>query len=117
MGSITWNTNINAPCCLGEIVNNDACQCNVPCNHVEQTILIQNDFDCPSVASVFGWSIRDVQVMQARYYGVSCDHNKTDGTVDCPDCGLTADTFIKAAIAWLHNNNGAIADDPGYFYD
>lgn len=106
MGRITWNTNINAQCCPGEIVDND---------HAKQSILVQNDFDYPGVASLFGWSIREVQVMQARYYGVSCDHSGTDGTIKCPDCGLVANTFIEAAGAWLRDNNGVTVDDPGYF--
>lgn len=45
----------------------------------------------------------------------TCKHDKTDGTVDCPDCGLTASQFISAAREWLDDNDGAQAEDPGYF--
>lgn len=45
----------------------------------------------------------------------TCKHDKTDGTVDCPDCGLTASKFISAARQWLDDNDGAQAEDPGYF--
>lgn len=44
-----------------------------------------------------------------------CDHSKTDGTIDCPDCGLSAHTFIQSARQWLDDNDGAEAEDPGYF--
>lgn len=44
----------------------------------------------------------------------TCDHSGTDGTVDC-NCGLTASDFIQAARAWIDDNDGAEAEDPGYF--
>lgn len=44
-----------------------------------------------------------------------CEHNDTDGTVDCKECGCTASYFINAAYDWLIENDGAEADDPGYF--
>lgn len=73
------------------------------------SILIQTDWEHPSIASTFGWSIRDVQC------NTRCDHRHTDGTVDCPDCGLSAGEFISAAAEWLDDNIGETADDPGYF--
>lgn len=45
----------------------------------------------------------------------TCRHSGTDGTVDCPNCGATASEFISAARQWLDDNDGAEADDPGYF--
>jgi hypothetical protein len=45
----------------------------------------------------------------------SCAHEKTDGTVDCPDCGVSKSDFIIAARNWLDENGGATVDDPGYF--
>lgn len=140
---ITWNTDVNAPCCPGEIVAEDG-----------RTVLIQTDWDYPGTASSFGWSIRNVQrygrerndfdyTAECGVYGCSCgcawypmelepdehcpecgehcqrftpcDHDATDGTVDCKECGLTASDFIGAAYDWLRDNNGAAADDPGYF--
>jgi len=98
---ITWNTDVNAPCCPGEIVAEDG-----------RTVLVQTDWDWPGVASTFGWSIRNLVPD-----GQACDHNGTDGTVDCPECGITAADFISAAGEWLRDNNGATADDPGYFQD
>lgn len=44
-----------------------------------------------------------------------CKHRSTDGTVDCPECGLSAHAFIQAAREWLDDNDGAEAEDPGYF--
>jgi ssDNA-binding Zn-finger/Zn-ribbon topoisomerase 1 len=130
MGKITWNTDVIAPCCPGEIVNDDG-----------RTLLIQTDWDYPSVASNFGWSLREVQnpakqvcpkcrleenpedmpddicpdchVKMNTVPRGECRHSGTDGTVDCKECGVTADEFIEAAGEWLRNNDGATADDPG----
>lgn len=44
-----------------------------------------------------------------------CKHDGTDGTVSCPECGLSASEFIEAARQWLGDNDGAEAEDPGYF--
>ena len=80
-----------------------------------KTVLVQTDWDYPGIAGTFGWNIRDCQVLNAGYYGVVCEHRGTDGTVDCPDCGLTAGTFITSAAEYLAGHQGAEADDPGYF--
>ena len=45
----------------------------------------------------------------------NCQHDGTDGTVDCDDCGLTAGDFIESAGEWLEANDGATVADPGYF--
>lgn len=97
---ITWNTDVNAPCCPGEILAEDG-----------RSVLVQTDWDYPGVASTFGWSMRDVQ----RNTAGDCLHDFTDGTVDCADCGLTASDFIAAARLWLDEHDGAQAEDPGYF--
>lgn len=101
MGQITWNTNVNATCCPGEIVNDDG-----------QTILIQTDWSYCGVAQSFGWSIGKVQQIDRDE---PCDHSFSDGTVDCPECGITAGEFIAAARDWLNANDGVTTDDPGYF--
>jgi hypothetical protein len=180
---ITWNTDVNVPCCPGEILNDDG-----------RSILVQTDWDYPGTASSFGWYIGDVkprkrwasfnrftfefpteaieecshsgrcdddvehwaeeierpeeltpELLRAELaeYGAwdeseleddaqnwrrivwiaagdlkdeeTCNHSGTDGTVDCPDCGLTAGEFISAAREWLDDNDGATAEDPGYF--
>lgn len=100
---IRWNTNVNAPCCPGEIVADDG-----------QTVLIQTDWDYPSVASAFGWDIKSVQ-HEGYEAPWLCAHQHTDGTVNCHDCGFKAGDFINAAGAWLNDNDGATVDDPGYF--
>ena len=131
---ITWNTDVSAPCCPGEILNDDD----------NRSILIQTDWDYPSVASSFGWSLRQLQKCptcgklhkdvlvrgghecwdcddcdenpDGYTIGINtCEHDGTDGTVDCPNCGLTAGDFISAAREWLEDHDGATADDPGYF--
>jgi hypothetical protein len=98
---ITWDTDVNAPGCPGQIVNDD-----------ERTVLVQPDTDCPAVASTFGWSLRRVQ---RRWWRNPCKHDSTDGTIDCAMCGVTGPEFIAAAYAYLKSNHGATAEDPGYF--
>ena len=140
MGKITWNTDVNAPCCPGEIIGpaleqeRDARGRFLPVER--QTLLIQTDWDYPGVASAFGWSTRSVQRCPGCGRIVSyewqrgpvniatcdecesifpaCEHSATDGTVNCP-CGVQAGAFIAAADEWLRDNDGATADDPGYF--
>ncbi len=75
-----------------------------------KSILVQQDWDAPGIASTFGWNMREVQKD-----GGDCDHRGTDGTIDCPDCGLKPGTFIEAAMDWIQSNDGATAEDPGYF--
>jgi len=104
MGRITWNTDVNAPCCPGEIVNDDG-----------RTLLIQTDWDYCGTARSFGWDMRTVQAGHAGEW--DCSHDGTDGTVDCPHCPLKASAFMEAAHEWLRDNDGATADDPGYFQD
>jgi hypothetical protein len=118
--TITWSTDVNAPCCPGAIVAEDGRR---------QLIIV--DWDCPSVARTFGWSMWRVQrclqcegiagvAGDGRAYccntwAPECDHEHTDGTVNCPDCGVEAGDFIAAAGQWLRDNDGATANDPGYF--
>ncbi len=91
---ITWNTDINAPGSPGVIVAEDG-----------RRVLVQTDFDFPGTARSFGWDMR----------GENCDHDSTDGTVDCRECGATADEFIEAAGNFLYEADGATVEDPGYF--
>ena len=120
---IYFDTNCNAPGCIGRIVDEES----------GRDVLIQTDWDQPSVASTFGWSPSDVQTCQncgglvderngdecechdCDYTSKACDHRGTDGTVDCPGCGLKASRFIEAAGGYLDGCDGQTADDPGYF--
>ena len=116
---------------IGQIVNDDG-----------RTVLVDSDWDYPSVASTFGWWIGSVQKCREcsqvhenavepggdgqPVKGLACDdhnpdlprhlceHDGSDGTVDCP-CGLTRTEFITAAQNYLEASDGAEADDPGYF--
>jgi|LakMenEpi03Aug12_release.lakeMendotaPanAssembly.Ray.scaffolds.fasta_scaffold383687_3 hypothetical protein len=98
MAKITLDTDVcGGAYCL--IVNDDG-----------QDILVQTDWELPGVASTFGWNIREVKTP-----GRDCDHQGTDGTIDCPDCGLKAIAFIEEAGEWINSNDGATAEDPGYF--
>lgn len=108
MGQITWNTDVNAPCCPGEIIDDDT----------GRTIPVQTDWGYPGVAGSFGWSLRVVQrnKLDCDSYEI-CGHSGTDGTIDCPECGITVGEFIEAAREWLEDNDGATADDPGYFQE
>jgi hypothetical protein len=180
--TITLNANpSDAPCCL-KIEAEDG-----------RDMLVQTDWDWPAIASVFGWSIRDVKpkiltacfnrfsfdmpleavddcshsracdddvehwakeierpgeitpellALELKEYGAwnaeelsdddanwhrivwlaagnlkddMCEHANTDGTVDCPKCGVKASQFIQEARQWLDDNDGAEAEDPGYF--
>ena len=131
MGSITWNTDVNAPCCPGEIVG-PRYRDDSTGRFMNDRILIQTDWEYPAVANNFGWSLRTVQrckecgrvdtaihggrweCAECGNWNKTCDHDSTDGTVDC-GCGVTAMEFISAAGEWLRDNHGATADDPGYF--
>jgi hypothetical protein len=122
MGQITWNTDVAAPSCPGEILSDDG-----------RSVLIQTDWDYPGVASSFGWSTAHVQrcpECRGRAVGPNvlhcqicdhasedecCRHSGSDGTVDCPECGATVAEFIASAGEWLADHDGATADDPGYF--
>ena len=78
------------------------------------TVLIQTDWDYPSVASAFGF---DMKLIQKAGVDIFCDHSGTDGTVACLDCGLTAGDFIEAAREYLDEcvADEREAEDPGYF--
>lgn len=80
--------------------------------HGPKGTLYQTDWDYPSLASEFGWSLTRVQKDakgNVRYLarrpsrGQYCPHRSTDGTVNCPDCGVTASQFIGAAGEYLAN--------------
>ena len=131
MAYITWNTDVDAPGCHGEIVAEDG-----------RTMPVYCDFECPSVAGTFGWSVRFVQKCPAcgsvssyddldlneespyctgkhdcRVQNFSCCDHDTDGTVDCKQCGVTASEFISDAADWLRENDGVTVEDPGYFLE
>lgn len=74
----------------------------------KDTVLIQSDWDFPGVAQSCGWSLRNVQAEYppAEQEALLCDHDGTDGTVKCPECGLTAGDFIGAAYDWLREHDG-----------
>jgi hypothetical protein len=92
---------------------------------------VQTDWEYPSLAQSFGWSLTDVQhcrkckkpiVVWAeddeparcdncnrKKGNVFCDH-ETDGTVNCKKCGITASDFISAAYDFLAENEGIQAE-------
>jgi hypothetical protein len=72
--------------------------------------LVQTDWDWPATAEIFGWSTRRVQrrdgrtielLRLPRKYFKGCPHAGTDGTVNCPECGVTAHEFIESAGRFL----------------
>jgi hypothetical protein len=72
--------------------------------------LVQTDWDYPAYARDLGWNMRRVQpdakgnarhLQRAPNRDHGCDHSGTDGTVNCPDCKLTATQFIAAAAEYL----------------
>ena len=114
MSLITWNTEANAPCCPGEILGPKIREQDSRGRFkwAQQSVLVQTDWDYPGVAGSFGWNMAEVQQEERT---APCDHSGTDGTVTCPECSLTATDFISAAYDWLISNDGATAEDPGYF--
>ena len=64
-----------------------------------RSILVQNDWDFPKLASVFGW--------------LPCHCGTTDGTIDCEH--RTARDMIGEAYDFLRAHSGDVTDDPGYF--
>lgn len=87
----------------------------------DKSIFVQSDWDAPGVARAFGWDMVEVQKTVENEdgdmvkAGVECEHRHTDGTIDCPDCGLKASDFIQAACLWIEDNDGKSVEDPGYF--
>lgn len=67
-----------------------------------KSYFVQTDWDYPSLASEFGWSLRRVQ-KPGRKRSNRCDHSSTDGTIDCRECGVTATEFICAAGEYISN--------------
>jgi hypothetical protein len=122
--SITWET---LAYCAGKIIDDET----------GKSRLVQTDWDYPGVASSFGWSIREVQCCPVcgeigdheQEMGfvfctnddcrvatfTPCEHRGTDGTVECKECKTRASAFIYKAGQFLADNDGATADDPGYF--
>ncbi len=112
----------DAPCCV-KVIADDG-----------RDVLFQTDWDWPSVASVFGFRLKSVQKCAVcgeistgltnwvvkychscqQNTGDICSHDATDGTINCK-CGVTASDFICAARDYLNDNDGAQAEDPGYF--
>jgi hypothetical protein len=78
------------------------------------SVLVQTDYDYPGTASTFGWSTTFVQPVDVGLPDIECNHDGTDGTVDCA-CGVTAGDFIRSAGEYLRDNIGSVAPDPGYF--
>lgn len=70
----------------------------------QNSLLVQSDWDYPSLARSFGWDWRSP----------NCDHSSTDGTVTC-ECGMTASNFIQDAMEYLDANLGKIVEDCDYF--
>jgi hypothetical protein len=65
------------------------------------SVLIQTDWDHPGVASCMGWS--------------PC-HRETDGTIDCPECGLTAVSFIREAGEHIREHAGESFPDLNEYF-
>jgi hypothetical protein len=81
-------------------------------------VLPQTDYDFPSVASSFGWSVRNVSrpTLDSERFAlpIQCLHDGTDGTIDCSGCTATVSDFISSARQWLDEHLGETVEDPGY---
>lgn len=71
--------------------------------------LVQTDWDYPAYAQELGWSLVRVQGTANKWRHLSrrsikgCQHQSTDGTIACSECGVTASAFISAASEYLSN--------------
>ncbi len=65
--------------------------------YAEDTILVQTDWDFPSVAQAMGWRLSDGTEN-------TCPHEGTDGTVPCKECGATPGAFISAAYDFIREH-------------
>jgi len=81
----------------------------------DRRTLIQSQDDACGVAETFGWNIQEVQLEDEDGAEGACAHCHTDGTVNCPDCGVESAAFISAAVEYINSSDGASAEDPGYF--
>lgn len=81
----------------------------------QRNILPTSDYDSCGFARSFGWSPQPCKIFKNRGIVQYCEHDATDGTIDCPDCGRKAAQFISEATAYLQEHCGRIAEDPGYF--
>ena len=103
-----------APCCfiLCRVLNPEAKDGKFDWNERDEknTRLIQTDWDYPGLATTFLWNKARVRENE------KCEHDGTDGTIDCP-CGVTAHQFIEAARTYLDHcvENAVVVEDPGYF--
>jgi len=71
------------------------------------SVLVDLDWDWPGIAGRMGWSLASHQVLNRGYYGQGpCEHSGTDGTIDCPDCGLTPTSFIREAGEHIRDHAG-----------
>jgi hypothetical protein len=61
---------------------------------------VQTDWEYPSLANAFGW-----QVKRVRGKDPECEHDGTDGTVDCPGC-VTTSEFLAHAYDFLAGKDG-----------
>ncbi len=71
-------------------------------------LIFQTDWDFPALASTLGWNLKIGRE--------KCKHEKTDGTIDCPDCGKKAGDFIYAAQQWLDKHDGHVFRGKGDVY-
>jgi len=96
----------------------------------EDIQFVQTDWEYPSLATSLGWSLQDLQLCRKcrkslpepedefedediqcencrrKKGNTPCEHDTTDGTVTCKECGATASEFIAAAYDWLYENDG-----------
>lgn len=80
----------------------------------QNTMLFQTDWDFPSLARTFGWDMSKSHNPNQP----SCEHEWTDGTIVCHECGMTPIEFISAAIDYLDEIlDEKEVEDPGYFSD
>jgi len=120
MSTITWNTNVNAPLlpredrCRGPAHHPHPDRLGLPKHRQHLRLVIEERATLQVVQRVQTVSV-DEEKWECEHCGKknrACDHDATDGTVDCKDCGMTATDFITTAGDWLRDNDRATAMTP-----
>jgi hypothetical protein len=79
------------------------------CEDPPCSIVVQNDYDYPFLARLVGWD--------GKVGDETCKHLNTDGTVDCPVCGMTISSFLIAAQEYLDYMEGEVEIDENMLSD
>lgn len=95
----------------------------VPCGYLvinddaydSKSVPVTDDHSFPALARTCGMPWPPPRRVRFVDDPPGCPHDGTDGSIDCPSCGVSAATFISVARRWLDANLPKSVEDPGYF--